>query len=63
MVLTTVPKHSLALVIKIQEQSHISQILKSLRVEFESVRVALIIREVSPELDTCFQVLLEEIQL
>ena len=48
----------------LQEESHISQFLMNLRPEFESVRFALMNREVSANLDTCFQeVLREELRL
>lgn len=64
MILENVSSTAHAEVIKVQEESHISQFLMNLRPEFESVRAALMNRETSPHLDTCVQeVLREEIRL
>ena len=50
--------------LKLQDETHISQFLMNLRPEFESVRSALMNREQSAHLDTCFQeVLREELRL
>ena len=54
----------LAEALKLQEETHISQFLMNLRPEFESVRSALMNKEVTANLDTCFQeVLREELRL
>lgn len=62
--LSNVPTESVSSVIKIQQNSHISQSLMTLCPEFESVRAALVNMEVTPDLDTCVQeILREEIRL
>lgn len=53
MMLETGKPESRADVLKIQEESHISQFLMNLQLEFESVRSALLNREVYPDLKTC----------
>ena len=55
MIIHTVPSGFLFEALKLQEETHISQFLMNLRPEFESIRSALMNREVSANLDTCFQ--------
>lgn len=57
------PSGSLSHVVKKQEESHINQFLMYF-MELGTVKAALMNREGSPDLDTCFEVVLsEEIQL
>lgn len=60
MILDTVPTESKSLVLKIQEESHISQFLMNLWLDFESVQSALMNREVSLDLKTGVQEVLRE---
>lgn len=47
---------------KLLEKSHINQFSMNLQPKFESIRIALMDQEISPDLDTCVQeVLCEEI--
>ena len=64
MLIQTVSSGFLPEALKLQEETHISQFLMNLRPEFESIRSALMNRENSANLDTCFQeVLREELRL
>eukprot|EP00268_Persea_americana_P004867 TRINITY_DN11598_c0_g1_i4.p1 TRINITY_DN11598_c0_g1~~TRINITY_DN11598_c0_g1_i4.p1 ORF type:complete len:135 (+),score=23.59 TRINITY_DN11598_c0_g1_i4:123-527(+) len=64
MLIQTVSTDFLSEALKLQEETHISQFLMNLRPEFESVQSALMNREQSANLDTCFQeVLREELRL
>ena len=64
MLIQTVSSGFLSKAFKLQEETHISQFLMNLRPEFQSVRSALMNRENSANLDTCFQVVfLEELHL
>ena len=64
MLIQTVSSGFLSEALKLQEETHISQFLMNLRPEFESIRSALMNRENSANLDTCFQeVLREELRL
>ena len=64
MLIQTVSTGFLSEALKLQEETHISQFLMNLRLEFESVRSALMNREQSANLDTSFQeVLCEELRL
>lgn len=64
MLIQTVSPGFLSEALKLQEETHISQFLMNLRPDFESVRSALMNRELSANLDTCFQeVLREELRL
>ena len=56
----TVSSGFLSKALKLQEKIHISQFLMNLRPKFESVRSALLNREVFANLDTCFQEVLQE---
>ena len=53
MILSDVPTEALSSVINIQKNAHISQFLMNLRYEYESIRAALLNREIPPDLDTC----------
>ena len=64
MIIQSVSAGFLSEALKLQEETHISQFLMNLRPDFESVRSALMNREVTANLDTCFQeVLREELRL
>lgn len=64
LMLSTMALVSISYVIKVHEESHISPFLMNLRPEFETVRVALMNLEASPDLYTCIQeVLWKDIQL
>ena len=64
MLIQTVSSGFLSEALELQEETHISQFLMNLRPEFESVRSALMNRENSANLDTCFrEVLREELRL
>ena len=64
MLIQTVSSSFLSEALQLQEETHISQFLMNLRPEFEYARSALMNRENSANLDTCFQeVLREELRL
>lgn len=46
--------------LKLQEELHVDHFLMNLRPEFEPVQAALMIRENSPDLNTCIQEVLQE---
>ena len=59
-ILATVKTEAKYEVQRIQEESHISQFFMNLKPEFESVRSALMNKEVSPDLKNCVQEVLQE---
>lgn len=60
MILDTVDTATHSQVMKLQEESHISQFLMNLHPEFESVQATLMNRETCLNLDTCVQKALRE---
>ena len=55
MILSDVPTEALSSVINIQKNAHISQFLMNLRYEYESIRAALLNREVPPAFQALVQ--------
>lgn len=53
MILNSTPQRALSDVLRIQEESHISQFLMNFHPEFESIQAAYMNRETAPDLDNC----------
>lgn len=64
MLLPTIHSNFLLQAFKLQEESHVNQFLMNLSPKFEIVRGALMNQEISPDLNTCVQVVVrDEIRL
>ena len=60
MIIQAVAQEAIKQVMKLQEESHVSQFLMNLCPEFEAVRASIMNREPTPDLETCVQEVLRE---